>query len=116
MNLARVTMQNRPASNTPASGVRAGGSLLEDGAAADPVSLLPVIMIAANSVGNQQIRGVGYNDAATLQLNYTLNNVPRVGQSYYATNPRMPREPSRTVRNRLSSGPTGESQDRPPLT
>lgn len=74
MNIAQVTMQNRPGTSDAQS-----GSLLEDGAAGDPVSLLGAIMIANNSVGNAQtIQGVGYGDAASAQLNYTLNKVPRV--------------------------------------
>lgn len=75
--MAAATMQNRPRAN--GTDAAAPGSLLEDGAAADPASLLIAIMMAENSVGNAQtIRGVGYGDAAIAQLRYTLEEVPRV--------------------------------------
>jgi hypothetical protein len=77
MSLAEVTMQNRP--DAEGSGATAPGSLLEDGSAADPCSLLPAIMMAERSVGNEQrIKGVGYGDAATSQIRFTLEEVPRV--------------------------------------
>lgn len=77
LSLAQATLQNRPEAN--GTSVTAAGSLLEDGSAADPCSLLPAIMLADRSVGNdQKIRGVGYADAAVAQIRYTLDEVPRV--------------------------------------
>ena len=78
ITLAQATLQNRPEAN--GTSVTAAGSLLEDGSAADPCSLLPAVMLADRSVGNdQKIRGVGYADAAVAQIRYTLEDVPRVG-------------------------------------
>lgn len=77
LSLAQATLQNRPEAN--GTSATAAGSLLEDGSAADPCSLLPAIMLADRSVGNdQKIRGVGYADAAVAQIRYTLDEVPRV--------------------------------------
>lgn len=77
LSMAEATLQNRPRTN--GSDPAAAGTLLEDGAAADPASILPAIMLAERSVGNdQQIRGVGYGDAAIAQIRYTLEEVPRV--------------------------------------
>jgi hypothetical protein len=77
LSLAQATLQNRPHPN--GTDATAPGSLLEDGAAADPCSLLPAIMLAERSVGNeQQIKGVGYADAAVSQIRFTLEDVPRV--------------------------------------
>lgn len=78
--MAQATLQNRPRAN--GSDTTSAGSLLEDGAAADPASILPAIMLAERSVGNAQtIRGVGYGDAAIAQIRYTLEEVPRVSSS-----------------------------------
>jgi hypothetical protein len=80
MSLAQATLQNRPATN--GSSVTAAGSLLKDGSAADPCSLLPAVMLADRSVGNdQKIKGVGYADAAVAQIRFTLDDVPRVRSS-----------------------------------
>jgi hypothetical protein len=77
LTLAEATLQNRPAAQ--GSSATSPGSLLEDGSSADPCSLLPAIMLADRSVGNEEtIRGVGYADAAVAQIRYTLEEVPRV--------------------------------------
>jgi len=77
MTLAQATLENRPAAS--GTSVTAAGSLLQDGSAADPCSLLPAVMLADRSVGNdQKIKGVGYADAAVAQIRYTLQDVPRV--------------------------------------
>jgi len=77
LTLAEATLRNRPDADGPSA--TAAGSLLEDGSAADPCSLLPAVMLADRSVGNdQKIKGVGYADAAVAQIRFTLEEVPRV--------------------------------------
>ncbi|WVR09593.1 hypothetical protein IAU60_006664 [Kwoniella sp. DSM 27419] len=76
IDIAQVTMQNRPASSSSSSSTN-GSTLLEDGAAGDPASLGITILLANASTNNQQINGVGYGDAATAELNYLLHTVPR---------------------------------------
>lgn len=76
MSIAEVTMQNRPPTNT--SGINGGSALLEDGAAADPASLGPAILLASAATNNAQVAGVGYGDAAGMEANWLLYNVPRV--------------------------------------
>ncbi|WRT70037.1 uncharacterized protein IL334_007031 [Kwoniella shivajii] len=76
IGIAETTMNNRPASNNSAS-ARGGGTLLTDGAAGDPASLGIAILLANASTNNQQVKGVGYGDAATAELDYLLYDVPR---------------------------------------
>ena len=84
LSLAEATLQNRP--DAAGSSVTSPGSLLEDGSSADPCSLLPAVMLADRSVGNDEtIRGVGYADAAVAQIRYTLEEVPRVSYLVYFT-------------------------------
>jgi hypothetical protein len=110
ITLAQATLENRPTAN--GTSVTAAGSLLEDGSAADPCSLLPAVMLADRSVGNdQKIRGVGYADAAVAQIRYTLEDVPRVCLLQY-TSPiqlmsRHLKVPSLIEQNKHSSGQTG---------
>jgi len=79
MSLAEATMQNRPGPSSANS-----GSLLEDGSAADPASLLPAIMLAYWAVGNETtIKGIGYGDAVYAQIDFTLEKVPRVSLPSY---------------------------------
>lgn len=75
LDIARVTLQNRPATNT--SGINGGSTLLEDGAAADPASLGGSVLLA-NAAGAESVKGVGYGDAARMEVAYLLYNVPRV--------------------------------------
>ena len=82
LDIAQVTMNNRPASNTSAAAM-GGSSLLEDGSSGDPASLGIAVMLADASTGNQQIKGVGYGDAATSELNYLLYDVPKVRTSHH---------------------------------
>jgi hypothetical protein len=35
-------------------------------------------MLAGASTGNAQVNGIGYDDAATAEIDYLLNDVPRV--------------------------------------
>lgn len=72
-------MRNRPATNQ--SGINGGSSLLEDGSSADPASLGGAILLANASTGNALVNGVGYGDAARMELAYLLYNVPRVSGS-----------------------------------
>nr|ODN86755.1 hypothetical protein L203_04005 [Cryptococcus depauperatus CBS 7841] len=74
MDVAQVTMNNRPAAVNASQNA---GSLLKDDAAGDPASLGISILLANASTGNQQVKGIGYGDAATAQLNYLLYDVPR---------------------------------------
>jgi hypothetical protein len=77
IDVAQVTLQNRPASNTSASAL-GGSSLLEDGSAADPASLGVAIIVANASDSSAQIKGVTYRQAAESEVNYLLYDVPRV--------------------------------------
>lgn len=90
----------------------AAGSLLEDGSAADPCSLLPAVMLADRSVGNdQKIKGVGYADAAVAQIRYTLQDVPRVSLFLFTSSIRLmsrhPKAPFHTEQSKPNSGQTG---------
>ncbi|WVF67288.1 hypothetical protein IAT40_002038 [Kwoniella sp. CBS 6097] len=76
IDIAQITMQNRPASSNNASSLN-GSTLLEDGAAGDPASLGVTILIANATTKNEQVNGVGYGDAATAELNYLLHSVPK---------------------------------------
>ena len=80
ISIAQTTLQNRPATNTSAK-ASAGISLLTDGSAGDPASLGFAVLLANASTGNAQVNGVGYGDAATAELAYMLNDVPRVIRS-----------------------------------
>jgi hypothetical protein len=71
-------LDNRPATDTTARGQ--GSTLLPDGAAADPASLGVAILLANASTNNAEVNGIGYGDAATDEINYLLDNVPRVSQ------------------------------------
>lgn len=81
IDIARTTMNNRPATNDTRS---IGGSqvqlgrLLSDGSSADPASLGIAILLANASQSDQQIKGVTYGSAAEQELNYQLYGVPRV--------------------------------------
>ena len=100
ITLAQATLENRPAAN--GTSLTAAGSLLEDGSAADPCSLLPAVMLADRSVGNdQKIKGVGYADAAVAQIRYTLQDVPRVSVlSNHIVNPTNEQTPEGAISHR----------------
>lgn len=82
ISIAEITLQNRPPTNTSAKG--GGSPLLNDGAAGDPASLGVSVLLANASMGNTPVKGVGYGDAATGQLNYLLYDVPRVSVLYFS--------------------------------
>ncbi|WVW86366.1 hypothetical protein I302_108410 [Kwoniella bestiolae CBS 10118] len=79
IDIAQTTLQNRPNSNATSSsnGTLGGSSLLQDGAAGDPPSLGIAVLLANATTNNEQVKGIGYGDAATSQLNHLLYNVPR---------------------------------------
>ena len=79
-DVAETTMNNRPASNTSLASHN-GSMLLSDGAAGDPASLGVAVLIANYTSGNAQVKGVGYGDAATSELNYLLYDAPRVSSA-----------------------------------
>ena len=110
MTLAQATLENRPAAN--GTSVTAAGSLLEDGSAADPCSLLPAVMLADRSVGNdQKIKGIGYADAAVAQIRYTLQDVPRVSLFLFTSSIRLmsrhPKAPFLTEQSKHNFGQIG---------
>ncbi|OCF43696.1 hypothetical protein I317_02448 [Kwoniella heveanensis CBS 569] len=76
IDIAQTTMENRPASSNNTASFN-GSTLLEDGAAGDPASLGITVLIANATTNNQQVNGVGYGAAATAELNYLLNSVPK---------------------------------------
>lgn len=80
VQLAQITLQNRPQTNT--SAVMDGTGLLEDGAAADPASLGVAVLLADKSTQGGVVNGVSYGRAAELQTNYLLYGVPRVSPAY----------------------------------
>lgn len=79
IDLAQITMSNRPPTNRTA--VNNGSTLLEDAAAADPASLGVTILLANASTGGAVVNGISYGEAARLQTNFLLYNVPRVSFS-----------------------------------
>ncbi|ODN79264.1 hypothetical protein L202_03278 [Cryptococcus amylolentus CBS 6039] len=76
IDIAKTTMQQRPATNTSAA-ARGGSTLLSDDAAGDPASLGITILLANASTSDAQVNGVGYGEAAEAELNYLLYDVPR---------------------------------------
>ncbi|ORY31626.1 hypothetical protein BCR39DRAFT_525995 [Naematelia encephala] len=79
LDIAHTTLSNRPATNTSVS-AHGGSPLLSDGAAGDPASLGVAILLANWSTNNALWNNVGYGDAATMELNYLLYDVPRSAQ------------------------------------
>ena len=115
ITLAQATLENRPTAN--GTSVTAAGSLLEDGSAADPCSLLPAVMLADRSVGNdQKIRGVGYADAAVSQIRFTLEDVPRVGLSTHAVIPTNMQTPEGAISHRTEQAQLWSDRYVPPTT
>ncbi|WVQ94887.1 hypothetical protein IAU59_001972 [Kwoniella sp. CBS 9459] len=76
IDIAQVTMENRPASSNAITSLN-GSTLLEDGAAGDPASLGIAVLLANATTDNAQVNEVGYGDAATAELNYLLHSVPK---------------------------------------
>lgn len=76
IQLAQVTMQNRPPTNTSANS--RGSTLLDDAAAADPASLGGIVLLANASTAGGVVNGVSYGEAARLQTEFLLYGVPRV--------------------------------------
>jgi hypothetical protein len=81
IELAQITLQNRPPTNTSARGQ--GTGLLEDGAAADPASLGVAVLMANASTQGGVVNGVSYGQAAEMQTNYLLYGVPRVSRLFW---------------------------------
>ncbi|KAJ9091754.1 hypothetical protein QFC19_008964 [Naganishia cerealis] len=84
ITIARTTLENRPASSNSSTGGSAIngvgiGSLLEDGSSADPASLGISVLLANASaaVGTQEVKNVGWGEAAESELRYLLERVPR---------------------------------------
>ena len=79
-DIAQVTMENRPISDSTSDPYR-GASLLSDGAAGDPASLGVAVLMTNQSTDNAQVKGIGYGTAATEELQYLLYDVPRVSRT-----------------------------------
>ncbi|ODN76408.1 hypothetical protein L198_08092 [Cryptococcus wingfieldii CBS 7118] len=91
VDIARITMQQRPETNHSAS-ARGGSTLLSDDAAGDPASLGITILLANASTLDAQVNGVGYSEAAEAELNYLLYDVPRTSSgaiSHRADQPQL---------------------------
>lgn len=93
IDIARTTLQQRPSSSNT-SGVVGVGSLLEDGSSADPAALGVSVLLANASaaVGTQEVKNVGWGEAAESELRYLLQEVPRNSQgaiSHRADQPQL---------------------------
>lgn len=69
LGIAKSVMSNRTASNSPQP-------LMNEGSAADPASLGTVVLLA-NWTGQGRSDGLDYAGAATDQLDYLLEDVPK---------------------------------------
>jgi len=79
--LAQYALSKRPPTNTSAA-AKGGISFLAAAAAGDPASLGVAVLLANASTGNGEVNGVGYGDAARDELEYLLNDVPKVSQTH----------------------------------
>ncbi|KAJ9120031.1 hypothetical protein QFC22_002928 [Naganishia vaughanmartiniae] len=80
--IARTTLENRPTTSNQTGAAIGGvgiGSLLEDGSSADPASVGVAVLLANASaaVGTQEVKNVGWGQAAESELRYLLERVPR---------------------------------------
>ena len=85
IDIARVTLEQRPSSSNSSNAAFNGtgiGSLLEDGSSADPASLGIAVLLtnASQAVGTQEVKNVGWGQAAESELRYLLEEVPRNSQ------------------------------------